>query len=214
MRVDWCSYEAAKYAMAHWYHYPDMPRGRLVKCGVWEDDAFVGAILFGDGVSKDAFKQYGLTPNEGAELVRVAMRTHACPVTQALAVAIRMLHKANPGLRMLISFANPEAGHKGGIYQAGNWIFAGLTSTSEEYVVNGVQVHGRGMRMTREKHRLGGLKTKNTLEWVQRAIDPNAFAVKGAAKLRYLFPLDRAMRKRLEQFAQPFPSAYTGVAGP
>ena len=46
LRVDWCDYQAAKYAVMHWHYSKAMPAGRNVYLGVWESNRFVGAVLF------------------------------------------------------------------------------------------------------------------------------------------------------------------------
>jgi hypothetical protein len=38
LKVDFCSYEAAKYAVEHWHYSKTMPAGKTVKIGAWEDD--------------------------------------------------------------------------------------------------------------------------------------------------------------------------------
>ena len=41
LKVDWCSYEAAKYAVMHWHYSKTMPAGKTVKLGVWENGRFI-----------------------------------------------------------------------------------------------------------------------------------------------------------------------------
>ena len=54
LHLDWCSYEAAKYAVEHWHYSHSLPIGKLVKIGVWEDDQFIGAVVFGYGANPTA----------------------------------------------------------------------------------------------------------------------------------------------------------------
>ena len=49
LRVDWCSYEAAKYAVEHWHYSRSMPVGKLLTVGVWENGEFVGAVIYAWG---------------------------------------------------------------------------------------------------------------------------------------------------------------------
>jgi hypothetical protein len=49
LRLDWCSHAAAKYAVEHWHYSQTMPVGKLAKIGVWEDNKYIGAIIFGLG---------------------------------------------------------------------------------------------------------------------------------------------------------------------
>jgi len=44
LKLDWCSYQAAKYAVENWHYSKCMPVGKLVKIGVWEDKKYIGAF--------------------------------------------------------------------------------------------------------------------------------------------------------------------------
>jgi hypothetical protein len=214
LKLDWCSHAAAKYACEKWHYARCVPHQKTVKLGVWEDTLFVGAVLFGTGANGNLFAPYGLRDVEGCELVRVALSAaHRSPVSRVVSVALRMLPTACPRVRLVVSFADPERGHVGGIYQAGNWLYAGTTVPADEYVVNGRRMHGRALRMTRSTHRLKALPTQNILEWVRRAIDPEARCVSGSSKHRYLFPLDPDTRARIAPLARPYPKRAAGAGG-
>ena len=217
LRVDWCSHEAAKYAVEHWHYSKQTPNQKLVKFGVWESGQFIGCVLFGSSANNNLGTPYGLKQIEVCELVRVALGHHDSPVTKIVAVAIRQFSKSQEGLRLIVSYADPEQNHIGIIYQAGNWVYAGTTTASDEYIVNGVRMHGRALRSTRNTHRLGGIAATNVLEWTRKVIDPQAILVEGSVKHRYLYPLDRAMRKQIEPLRKPYPKRdpageATGVA--
>ena len=49
LKLDWCSHEAAKYAVEHWHYSGRIPPSKLAKVGVWEDGQFIGAIVYGVG---------------------------------------------------------------------------------------------------------------------------------------------------------------------
>jgi hypothetical protein len=179
-----------------------MPVSKLAKIGVWENGKFIGAVIFGDGANSGLVKPYGLKQVQGCELVRVALTKHDAPVTKIVAIALKMIKRAMPGLRLVVSFADPEHGHNGAIYQAGNWIFAGETGSSDEYLINGKRWHGRGFRSSKPAH----LKTKEAAA----LLDPNYQIVKGSSKYRYLYPLDEDMRKQIEPLRMPYPKRGTG----
>lgn len=205
-----CSFEAAKYAVMNWHYSQAMPSGKLIKYGVWENNKFIGAVIYGRGANKDLGKPYKLEQTEICELVRVALTTHTAPVSQIVAETIKQLKATNTGLRLIISFADPEQSHKGGIYQAGNWLYNGMSFAADEYIVNGQRIHGRSLRAKRATH---PIKTndKNALQWAKRILDPNAQEIKGSSKHRYLMPLDRAMRRQLKGIELPYPHAVEGL---
>jgi len=201
LRVDWCSYQAAKWAVEHWHYSRAMPKSKIVHLGVWEDGAFVGCVLFNVSANNNIGKPYGLSMTEVCELVRVALKEHQSPVSQVVTIAVKMLKRQSPGLRLIVSFADPEHGHAGAIYQAMNWLYTGMTTSADEYIVNGKRWHGRALRHEKPAH----LTTKQAAA----AIDPNYRTVAGSRKHRYLYPLDRAMRKQIEPLRKPYPKRET-----
>ena len=74
--LDWCSHEAAKFAVEHWHYSKVMPKGKLIKIGVWEDGRFIGVVLFGRGANNHIGNPFSLTQTEAAELVRIALIDH------------------------------------------------------------------------------------------------------------------------------------------
>ena len=180
-----CTHEAAKYAVTHWHYSRVMPSGKLVRYGAWENRAFTGVVLYGRGASPHLGTSLGLEVTAICELVRVAMREHLSPVTQIVARSLNLLHNEQPGLRLVVSFADPKEGHHGGIYQAGNWIYTGTSSEATEYFIGGRWRHTRGAywhpdRTTAQQRRVPG-------------------------KHRYLYPLDKGMRRKVAKLALPYP---------
>lgn len=191
LRLEWCSHEAAKYAVEHWHYSERMPAGKASYVGVWEDGRFIGAVIFSRGANSKLGSPYGLTQTQCCELTRVALGTHQASVSRIVAIALKKLKALSPGLRLVVSFADPEQGHHGGIYQAMNWVYAGMSHAADEYIVNGKRMHGRSMRSKFGTH-IGK-------SWVEK--------VNGSSKHRYLMPLDGEMRARILPLAKPYPRA-------
>lgn len=189
LKIDWATHEAAKYACEHWHYSGCIPKSKLAKYGVWEDGKFIGVVIYGVGATGDLVKRYGLKPEQGCELVRVALTTHETPVTRIIAITLKMLKKTFTGLRVVVSFADPEHGHVGGIYQGGGWMFTGTTGAHHEYLVNGVRYH----------HRSFAHKFKNMLD------HQSVTKIKGSSKYRYIMPLDTEMLKQIEPLRKPYP---------
>lgn len=119
LKLDWCSYQAAKYAVEHWHYSKSMPTPPVVKIGVWEDTHFIGVVLFSRGANNNLGKPYGLEVTQVCELTRVALDNHKTPLSRIVAIAIKMLRRMAEGLRLIVSFADANMGHIGCIYQAG-----------------------------------------------------------------------------------------------
>lgn len=189
LRLDWCTYEAAKYAVENWHYSQTMPIGKLVKIGVWEGDEFVGCVVFGRGASPQIGTPYKLRQTEICELVRVAIKSHSWPVSRILSIALKMLLRSMPGIRMVVSFADPQHGHHGGVYQANGWVYAGASTPKPLLVLsNGDTRHNR-LYMGKNKQPI-----PRGAKWSQ-----------STAKHRYLMPLDDEIRKRIEPLRKPYP---------
>jgi hypothetical protein len=205
LRVDWASHDAAKYAVQHWHYSRTLPVPPIVKIGVWEDQLFVGVVLFSRGASSNLLKPYGLKQSEGCELTRIALSNlHVSPVTQIIKRAIALLRENSPDLRLIVSFADPHYGHHGGIYQAANWIYAGTTNASKEYWHKGKRLHSRQVSERGFNIQQGQLR---------RTVKPSECTiVETPGKHRYLWPLDKRMRRQVESLSQPYPRPI-GVEG-
>jgi len=170
----------------------------MVHVGVWERGAFIGAVLFSRGANRNLFAPYGLGVTEGAELTRVALAGHTAPVSRIVAVALKMLRKLAPGLRLVVSFADPAQGHVGGIYQAGGWIFCGVGSSSKVYVdAKGKTWHPRMISPSGVKKVFGSYRRVLTPAQCSVSIAPG--------KYRYLMPLDAAMHEQIVPLSKPYP---------
>lgn len=189
LRIDWATHAAAKYACENWHYSGCLPVGKLVKVGAWENGKFIGVVLFGRGASPQLGKPYSLNQDSCVELTRVALTNHQNAVSRIVALALKFLHKANPKLRLTVSFADQSQGHNGGIYQAGNWIYTGEGTAKPRLVMpDGTTRHNR------------------LYQGVNKAEIPSgAYWSKPEGKHRYLMPLDAEMRKRILPLAKPYP---------
>lgn len=193
LRVDFCDYKAARYAVMNWHYSKTMPIGKLVKLGVWEGECFVGAVLFARGNSPTLGNPYGLKQTEVCELVRVALTKHGHPVSRIVTMAIKKLKTLNDGLRLIVSFADPAQGHNGAIYQAMNWVYTGESEPSWQWFHNGEWKHNR--EITSGAFGRGGAIENYTMLPKRQTL----------GKHRYLYPLGRAMRKQIAPLAKPYP---------
>lgn len=191
------SYEASKYACEHWHYSKCLPRGKLFRVGVWEDSSYIGVVIFSRGAAINIAKPYGLEQTECVELTRIALRNHRHFVSEIMMKALHMLKETNPGLRLIVSYADPMQGHNGSIYQATNWVYTGITPKQRAWKVNGKIVHPRTIQ---------DLKPKNIKESLYMALRyKNAEKIITEGKHKYLMPLDKKMRKQIEKLRKPYP---------
>src|SRR4051794_28210828 len=107
LRLDFCSRDAATFAVKAWHYSRSMPAGRLVTIGAWEGGTFVGAVVFGRGASSEINTPLGIGQDEVCELCRVALGPHAAPTSRVVTIAVRLLRRFCPGLRLIVSYADP-----------------------------------------------------------------------------------------------------------
>ena len=184
--VDYCSYKAANYAVMNWHYSKKMPKSKLVKFGVWWNGEFFGSVIYGRGANKNIGSPYGLEMTECSELVRVAIKDgHDFMISKVVSTSVKMLKTANRGLRLLVSYADTEQQHIGTIYQAMNWIYTGAINPPSLVNINGVYVH------TKTASGYGSTSGKQTKQ--------------GSVKHKYLYPLDKNMRRQILPLSQPYP---------
>lgn len=198
LKIDWATAQAARYACKHWHYSGKVPVFKQVRVGVWESGQFVGVVLFGQGATPNIGSALELDRLEVCELVRVALREHRAPVSRIVSIALRFLRRKCPGTRAVVSFADPTEGHHGGIYQAGNWIYLGTTPPLHVYRVHGVDVHPKTLH---SRYGIGG----QSLPWLRERVDPNAERVMLPGKHKYVYALDKSLRARFADRAQPYP---------
>ena len=90
----------------------------------------------------------------------------------------------------MVSYADPEEGHHGGIYQAGNWIYTGVSGSILKYWYKNKWTHQRSLWSLIQKKPdfVKTLKTHKT--------EP---------KHTYLMPLTSQMREKALSLAKPYP---------
>lgn len=199
LKIDWATHEAAKYACENWHYSKCMPAGKLVKIGVWEEGKYIGVVIFGLGATPNLSKSYNLTMQQCCELCRVALKAHKNPVTKIVKIALKFLKEKCPDLQLVVSFADADQGHHGGIYQGGNWIYSGSVNL-DHWVIFGKKMHPRSVVM-----KYGTQATAHI-----KKLDPTAHK-KWGIKHRYLMPLTKDMKTKIIHLSKPYPKRASSV---
>ena len=197
LQIDWATHEATVYACRHWHYSKTIPVPPLVKVGVWELGKFIGVVVYSRGASSNLLNPYGLSQEQGCELTRIALTEHKTEVSRIVKIANIFLKRKSPLLRLIVSFADPDKGHHGGVYQAGGWVFAGDTLPGKEFWLNGRRFHSRQISARGYNIQQGQVR--------KTAKPSECEIVKTAGKHRYLMPLDKEMRKQILLLSKPYP---------
>ena len=194
LKIDWATHESAKYACENWHYSKRIPVNKLLKFAVYENNKFIGVIIYGVGASANLGNQFGLKNIEVCELVRIALNKHENEVTKMISITLKLLKKTNPGIKVVVSFADTNENHHGGVYQGSNWIYSGMSQKTTEYFYNGKWRH-----VTDVYKRL----KPNKIKTLQKREKPG--------KHRYLFPLDKDIKEYCIKLSKPYPKRVSSV---
>jgi hypothetical protein len=188
LNLQFCSNRLARYACQNWHYSKRIPVNKLIKIGVWEDGIYKGVIIYGVGASAQIHRQFNLKRTEVCELVRIALRTHETPVSRIISISLKLLKNQCPGIRIIVSFADPTEGHHGGIYQASNWVYTGKSSDTIEYYYNGEWRHETDVykRLTKQ-------------------VIKKLYKRKKQGKYRYVLAVDKSLNDYLNKLKKEFP---------
>jgi hypothetical protein len=196
LRLDFCSHDAATFAVRSWHYSHAMPASRRVCIGAREDGRFVGAIVFSRGAARHIGRPFGLRQSEVCELTRAALRDHITPTSRIVAIAVRMLRRHSPGLKLIVSYADPRHDHVGVLYQAMNWLYLGPTNRESL-----LRVHGRLLHPRTAGSRYG----HRGIDWLRAHVDARAERIVTEPKHKYVFPFDSDVRAHLQPLVRPYP---------
>ncbi len=206
LKLDFCSHRAARIACQRWHYSKTIPRGKLVRIGVWEGGKFVGAIVFGDGLLGPRNTFLGVSKFRVAEIVRIALREHVNPVSRMISIAIKLLRQRCPGIELIVTFADTAQNHHGGIYRAANFTYTGMSAPGRvwKHKATGRILHNRAVSASGYQSHFGNLrKAPTTAECV---------VIARTRKHRYLLPLTDEMRGIVERLRRPYPKRQCAVS--
>lgn len=195
LRLDFCSASAARYACEHWHYSRSVPFGKSVKIGVWEDGKFIGVIIYAQGANYNIAKPFAMKQEQVVELCRVALKEHKAPVSRIVAISLRLLKKVCPGIELVVSYADADQGHYGGIYQAGNWIFVGKSEGLKTFLVNNKKIHPRMIR---------DIYGTNSVDRIKQ-LGSSVEVIQSRGKYKYVMPLTANSRTQIERIALEYP---------
>lgn len=167
--------------------------------GVYYDKRLIGCLVYGPPVGRQTFtsitKTIQFDRSEIMELTRLWISDGYGTNIESYAIGKSFKYLKRAGVRVLISYADPQEGHNGSIYQATNWLYQATNwlyqgtnirlAIAYKYNINGEILHSRTVSA-----RYGSVKDD-----VLRKIDPNFPKWEDVRKHRYLYILNKKERK-------------------
>lgn len=207
MKITLANSKAVSYACTH-FHYAKAVPVNTIGYNVYNNAGeWCGVVLFGTGATPNIGKPYNLPMGGVLELVRVALNGKQEATSQAVAMALKQLHKDAPLCRLVVSYADCDQHHLGTIYQATNWVYVGTHNKGQRgaFMVHGKKMHPKSVYahyVTIDGKRQ---HCPQTLEAVRKYLDPNATEFITEGKRLYLMPMDKAMRRQILPLSKPYP---------
>lgn len=144
MRLEIASQKAVKYACKN-FHYAKVSPIVAIAYSVFNNkNEWCGVITFGGGAGANMGMPYKLRYGQYLELTRMALNGKQESTSKAMSIAMKLIKKNCPSVKLLISYADKAQNHYGTIYQATNWYFVDDTESSgEEVFYKGKWTHNR-----------------------------------------------------------------------
>jgi len=196
LKITYGNKKSALFACKIWHYSKCIPALGIASIfyNIYEDDKFIGVIIYSKGAASNINTPYNLKQNEVLELTRVALNKHNNPVSRILSITLKMLKRDFPNLKLIVSYADSNQGHLGKIYQATNWIYEG-SSIARNIFINGKMVHSRSLSC---KH------GSSSIDFLKK-LYKDVRAEPAKPKYKYLMPLDKETRKQIEKLREPYP---------
>ncbi len=179
----------------HYLH--SLPGGTHLTFGVFNGGNLAGAISLGAGPFNAPSLVEGASAGDCLTLTRLWLADELPPNSESrvLGMVIRAL-KQNTDLKFFLTYADPDQGHVGTIYQATNWLYTGLSDAMPMYDLgDGKLRHSRSL-----SHAYG---THSVKHFSDHGVSIKV--VQQSRKHRYIYFLDPTWRSRLQVSVHPYP---------
>jgi len=190
------TYQMISYACKNFHYSQSIPCGRKVSFAIFEEQRFIGVIIYSLGANNNIAKSFDMEQGDVVELTRIALKSHRNFVSLYIAKTLKELKQVSPRVQIVVSYADIDhQAHAGGVYQATNWIYLGVSRTTDtQYFYNGKWTHERSINAIDNKVKRDALK--KTLPKRDNS-----------DKHKYIFCFDRRLRKRYQLQSKPYPKA-------
>lgn len=112
-----------------------------------DGETIIGAMIYGQMAMANAWKKYGDTRGDVIELRRLACIDDTPTNTESYFIGktLKWLIR-NTSIETVVSYADPEYGHQGIIYQASNFKLIGKSAKGRVIIYDGKKYHDKAIR--------------------------------------------------------------------
>ncbi len=195
------SHRAAKELLVRSHYLHSMPGGTKLAFGIFSGKRLMGAVTLGVGPFNVHRLVAGSTRDDCLVLSRLWLADDLPKNSESrvLAVILRSIGR-DTSVRLLVTYADPTAGHVGTIYQATGWLYTGMSEPSVLYDI--------GDGVLRNSRTLGhAYGTRSSRYFSEHGVELKG--LRQEAKHRYVYFLDKAWSDKLNVPVRPYPKSNT-----
>jgi hypothetical protein len=105
-------------------------------------------------------------------------------------LSLKLLHKENPIVKIIVSYADHRQKHVGTIYKATNWIYLGISKTSDtQYYYNDKWTHERT------------INSKENKEYLKKTL----LKRQNSNKFKYIYCFDKEQKLKYDKLKKEYP---------
>lgn len=196
MRLEIASRKAIKYSCLNFHYAKSVPNVSLAYSVFNKNNEFCGTICYGLGANQYIAKEFGLMQGQVIELLRVALNGKQELTSKALSISLKLIRKDCPLVKLIVSYADNNEGHYGIIYQSTNWHYIGEYAKQRGIMLNGKLTHKRS---------ISSKYNTSSLDYLKKNVDKNAEIIIGKCKYKYVYVLDKNIRKQIMDMSKKYP---------
>lgn len=204
MRLEKASNKAIRYACLNFHYAKSVPVNTFGYSVFNDKNEWCGVILYGTGANNNIATQYNLNQGNVLELVRMALNGKQESTSKALAISLKLIKKAVPLCKLIISYADKDQNHNGIIYQATNWYYVGTSMINKKdasYIIDGKRIHGK--TISDKCKRYGLAKNIENVKKVYKAKEVVEYITKG--KIKYIYPINKSLISLCKSLSKEYP---------
>jgi len=188
---------SAKSLLERNHYLRSLPGNTQLAFGVFVGSRLSGVLTLGAGSANGYRMMSGAGPRDCVTLTRLWLSDDLPNNSESrfIGVVLRALSKYT-NLKFILSYADPVQGHLGNVYQASNWIYIGLSSSTPLYDMgDGKLHHSRSLAHAYGTHSIRFFAEHGVVVQL----------VGQEPKHRYIYLLDPSWRDRLVTPVLPYP---------
>jgi hypothetical protein len=184
--LKYVNHKACIIACKRWHYSKSIPAGKKVSFGLFENDIFKGVIIYSMGANRYIANAFELKRFEVCELTRIALDNHQTTVSKIISISMKLLKNLCPELKIIVSYADENQNHFGGVYKASNFLYIGKFANERGILINGKLTHRRS---------INAKYGSSSIEFLKSNVDKNAKVVKGLYKHKYIYCLNEQLKR-------------------